>query len=96
MSARNYTDCPACRDNARKLRAKLEQEADDDYGKVSRDKFDEMVRSAKEVTANLGSLAEYYEWDFTTSKKWQMRYSCYCRDCGFEFKHNTEALFTLN
>lgn len=89
MSAKNYTDCPRCRDRTKALKEERFREASASYGKVSQLEFEELIQTARDTKAQPGTLAEYYEWEFSKSGKWRFLYSCSC-PCGFQFQHRTE------
>lgn len=96
MSAREYVNCPRCRELRKQLREQRFAEANAAYGKLSQLEFEEMLRAANLTNPILGTLGEYHEWEFTSTGKWWMRYSCACSDCGFEFSHNAEVPYRLN
>ena len=96
MSARNYTNCPKCREIAKETRDRRFREASAAYGKVDQTEFEEMMRTARRTTEPSNTLAEYHEWEFTSAGRWWMRYSCQCSDCGFAFEHKVDVPFQIH
>lgn len=89
MSATNYAICTPCevRWNEETERAKADVVSQ--YGRVSRERYAEIVKRADEEFSASETLAEYYELWIDDDMKFHVRYSCHCDKCGFAYEFKT-------
>ena len=85
MSADNWTKCPRCYKKAEDKAALV-------YGKVSREEY-ERIRRAVPEDGPEETLREDYEIGIYDGM-FEVTYSGYCAECGFEFnfEHKTPVL----
>lgn len=90
MSARNYKSCPRCIDRAAKRKKAAYAKVHAEYGKVSEEKYEQLMEQAQSCMVLTDSLGEHYEMLFDAGK-FHFSYSCHCDECGFSFKHKSET-----
>ena len=93
MSADNWAICPRCKakkDVEAETRVKAAQDA---YGKVSAEKYTQLLDAAKAPVAYGNSLREDYRLGIDEDGDFTVSYRGSCRDCGFshEFKHEEQV-----
>jgi hypothetical protein len=100
MSADNWTECPNCRKKAEAEKLERIEAVAKGYGKVKREKYDQLVAKAAESIKLEQTLREDYELGVLRGKDFSCKrphecvfyiiYSCSCSHCSFEFKHRYE------
>lgn len=92
MSADNWAVCPRClRDRGLKSeKAQALEQISEAYGKVSPDKYIEMVNASKGLSEEIpNTLREDYEQFMRPDGTYEVHYGCSCKECGFgwSYKH---------
>lgn len=88
MSADSWAICPQCKAIAEKANKKSIENAEKSYGKVSSEKYLEMMAAANEPTAVANSLREDYEIRMDDDGEFTISYGCSCQRCKFTFEYN--------
>lgn len=86
MSADNYAVCPRCRDREQARLDELGRRAQEAYGKVPVDEFDELRREADQVLdlEKLSTFREDYEFYGAETGEVVATYGGSCSECGLE------------
>jgi hypothetical protein len=85
MSADNWTLCPKCEVNRQKQIQRLERKIEEEYGKVSFEKHQEMIYKLK--TTQTTPLDETLREDYSVGINegfFDLTYSSHCSTCGFK------------
>ncbi len=88
MSAENWGICPRCKkQNEAAVAAKL-SEAQDAYGKVSAEEYEEFLCAARAPVQQAETLREDYYLGVDVDGEFAVTYRCDCAACGlrYEFK----------
>ena len=93
MSADNYAVCPQCITNAEYERANAQREANEQYGKISQDKYLALVRiaeydKAENIRGAVPTLREDYTIGVYDNGEFRIEYSCNCHVCGFSYTYS--------
>ena len=88
MSANNWAICPKCEEIAREVRNAAIQRVVDDYGKIPRDEYTEVVRDSEREYRPRSTLREDYEIGIRNGV-FEVGYRAECEVCGLshEFHH---------
>ncbi len=98
MSADNWGACPRCRKIEIEKSSQLKLQVEKQYGKVSSEKYLELLKKAEEPTivrAGVETLREDYEMGITSDGRFFVNYGCSCDKCGFSHKFKHEIDLTL-
>lgn len=97
MSADNWAVCPQCKKSAENLRDTTLLEAGKAYGKVSSEKYLELVQKADAIKTPLLSetLREDYEIGIAKDGSFSVSYGASCTSCGFNFTYEFKQSQTL-
>jgi len=89
MSADRWAICPNCKRMAEKKRENAKAKLDVSYGKVSAEKYLELVALANEEIELDTNLREDYEQGTDEDGEYYVSYSCQCNECDFswQYKH---------
>ena len=91
MRANNWGACPRCRKIEIETSLQLRTRAETQYGKVSSEKYLELLKKAGEATivrAAAQTLREDYEMGITSDGMFFIDYGCSCDKCGFSHSFN--------
>ncbi len=93
MGADNWTYCPKCKRDAEEVQEKAILKAGKSYGKVTPEKYIEMVQKANTPIELSSSLREDYFLTTSMEGEFSVEYTASCQ-CGFRFsfKHAEQAL----
>jgi len=90
VSANNWRDCPKCIAKATMKRARLSQEAQDSYGKVTPALYQEMLLAVRECQHPENSMREDWQLGINTTGEFYVSYYANCDECGFKFSFKQE------
>lgn len=85
MSADNYSRCPKCKRENEKEIIELEKKISDSYGKIPATEYLALLQQRDHPRVMEETLREDYEF-FLNDELLQIRYSCSCSICKFEYK----------
>lgn len=92
MGAKNWTTCPQCFKVAEAERLANLKRANDGYGKLPPDVYQELIRLGNVPTVITSTLREDYQLGMTVHGTFVIRYRCVCESCGFEYKFSRDEL----
>lgn len=94
MSASNWTICPRCADEQRKLKDDAFEEAAKAYGVVDRDTYLAMLRNAENMpSVPKETFREDYEIYGARHGILQIEYGGRCTECDLEASFSTDVEF---
>ncbi len=85
LSNKQMSVCPKCWDDLVDRKNKLEQRCVNEYGKIPKEEFMELVEQSRVAIEGQHSLLENYEIGMEQSGKFTVGYKCTCLSCGFFF-----------
>lgn len=97
MGADNWGKCPKCLKKLEKEKERLKLEADDKYGKISKDEYLALLKGIESSIPD--GLKEYtlredYEIGTDEHGWFEISYGCCCDRCGFKHKFKHEEQLT--
>lgn len=90
MSADNWAICPQCTSKLKAGHEKLTSRAKASYGKVSPEKYAELIEAVKFEPPASSTLREDYEIGVDRNGLFYINYGCSCSACGFSFSFKHE------
>ena len=89
MSANNWGYCPKCKKERGECIARLKKKAGEKYGKVTPEKYLELLDKADNQAEIIQTLREDYDIYIDVNGNFYIGYIGRCKACGFkhEFKH---------
>jgi len=88
MSADNWTVCPKCCKQENEEFERLKEEADDCYGKVSKERYLKLVEQTKYSPEPPITLREDWELGISKFGGFVVSYKAHCDRCGLKFKYD--------
>ena len=85
MSADNWAICPRCANATETEIAEAKQMLDENYGKVSRERYLQLLDKSREKPRYKATLREDYEIGIDVNE-FYVDYSASCSECGFTHK----------
>lgn len=104
MSADNWRACPRCAAAKKAEAANIEEKAKKSYGKVSAEKFVELLEEAKALVAKAEAFEdvesnhtfrEDYQIGTSIDGVFSVSYSGSCNACGYSTQHSHKQAFPL-
>jgi hypothetical protein len=90
MSADNYEICPGCKEKQATKKKKLLDKAQKAYGKVSPEKYLEMIHDANNQPPLEYTLREDYDIGISNGEmKFTIEYRASCKICSFSFSYES-------
>lgn len=86
MGADNWAVCPKCRAVALAEKEKINKEAIEAYGAVSRQTYQKLLDKANKEVVLKNHLRENYEIKLDECGVFTVDYRCYCSNCNFTYK----------
>ncbi len=88
MRAENWTICPRCKKRTEAAAAAKLREAQDAYGKVTAEEYEEILGDARAPVRYGETMREDYWLGTDEDGDFEMCYQCSCKACGlwWEFK----------
>lgn len=89
----SWTQCPRCWAELADKCIKLKQKVENEYGKISKEEYMELVEESRTAIRATHSLEENYEIGMEKDGEFSIGYKCTCVSCGFlfTFEHTVQA-----
>lgn len=96
MSANNWRQCPKCLKKESSDKEELLDRIDKAYGRVPKEKYNELVESAKKPTRIKATFREDYQIGLNDRDRFIIGYRGRCDECEFKYEFNIDKFVLLS